>query len=908
LFDFIVTNSTPTKIIVLNLEVGYCTAPSAGTTGFTPFTVLAQGVGEVARPEVSTATTIAANLFTNVGVSDYFTVNAANDSVKVTVYFKLGSSSIPVLPGHSLVEVTLTGVETAPQVAALIKTALDSTLLFTTEVVSNVVTITNVQFGECSNITENVANAGFLVSSVQQGGLQVLLSPLVSPARAVDETARSFVRVINKNPEETIYAYYLSSTFDVPGKMSLEARTLDLANTFYIVGNNDNTGVSFNPDIGPEIFISAIGTGANPVFTTSTPHNLASSEQIVITNTDCTPVLNGLYTVIVTGANTFYIEGTLTTVAGTTGAFIKATNAVYSENESKINRVYFSKFQQPEAVPLVNYFDVGSADKAILRIISLRNSLFVFKEDGLYRISGETAPFQLELFDISFNLLAPDSAAVCNNVIYAWTTQGIQSLTEGGSSIISRNIDNIILKTQSSNFANFKTVTWGVGYESDNAYIVYTVLEELDTVATIAYRYSTLTNSWTTLNLSHNAGVINPADDKIYLAANDVAYIEQERKSFSRLDYADREISSIISPNKVLGDKLILTSITGLEVGDSLVQDQTIEVTQFNILLNKLDYDSGVADGDYFAELELIAGDSPRLKIEELAAKLDNDAGVAYNQFLDHVDSKTGVITGNTAAATTVITSVGHGLLTGRVILIDSSLDSTPSLNGTHAVTVLDADTFSIPLAVTVAGTTGNFQTVNSNFEDLKTNYNFICTTLNTDTGVSFQNYKVLDNNTIQESVITAINTVTRQITLSVTLPYLVGPITFYKAFESIVTYSPVTMGDPLMLKHLREATMMFETRGFSGGVLSFATDLLPELIPVPFSLSGNGIFGHSNFGTGFFGGMGNAAPFRTYIPRQCQRCRYMVIQFSHKVAREDFKITGCTLTGEIGQSTRGYR
>ena len=102
---------------------------------------------------------------------------------------------------------------------------------------------------------------------------------------------------------------------------------------------------------------------------------------------------------------------------------------------------------------------------------------------------------------------------------------------------------------------------------------------------------------------------------------------------------------------------------------------------------------------------------------------------------------------------------------------------------------------------------------------------------------------------------------------------------------------------------------MIFETRTLTSGILSFRTDLLPELISVPFNLDGNGIFGHVNgFGDGFFGGLSNAAPFRTFIPRQCQRCRYMIIRFSHNIAREDYRVNGCTVTGEIGQSTRSYR
>jgi hypothetical protein len=560
-------------------------------------------------------------------------------------------------------------------------------------------------------------------------------------------------------------------------------------------------------------------------------------------------------------------------------------------------------------VPSVNYFDVGAQDKAILRILPLRNSLFVFKEDGLYRISGESAPFQLELFDISFNVLAPDSVVVCNNVIYAWTTQGIQSLTEGGASIISRSIDNIILKTQSSNFVSFKTATWGVGYESDNSYLVYTVSQQEDEVATIAYRFSTLTNTWTTYKLSHVAGIINSANDKLYLAASDVAFIEQERKTFSRLDYTDREIDSYASSNKISKNAIKLPTITGLSVGDVITQDQTITTTNFNILLEKLDLDSAVADSDYLAILKLIQGISPRDQLTGLANKLDLDTGVNYSQFQSTIETKNGTITDASAATSTVITTpTPHGLLNGRVITITAT-NTIPVIDGTYPITLINSTSFSIPAKVLIAGTSANWATVDSNFDDLKVCHNFIISILNTDTGVSFNNYRPITNNTLMESIIVSINGITKKLTLNLDLDYLIGDVKIYKAFESSFAYSPITFGDPLMLKHVREATMMFETRTLTNSTISFRTDLLPEMIDVPFSLDGNGIFGHvDGFGDGFFGGLSSSAPFRTYIPRQCQRCRYIIIRFSHNVAREDYRVNGCTVTGEIGQSSRAYR
>lgn len=894
-------------LTITNTTVGYCTDAAAGTSGFT-VSITNQGQGESVQAETTSINVIAGNLYAGAGASDYFIISSAFDARNYYVWFQRAASVDPVVAGRVGIEISLTGSETAPDVAALIAAALEETEDFRTEVASNVVTVETTLYGDTTASAEFVVNAGFTITQVQEGRLQVLLSDLDSPARAVDETARSLVRVINKNPGDIVYAYYVSSVFDVPGKMVLEARSLQLEDKFYVLANTVGTGASFNPDIGPELEISSITTGTSPVITTTTAHGMLTGDEIMIAGTNSTPLVNGLWVVTVLSATTFSITGITVTIAGTTGAAIRAVNALYSENEERINRVYFSKYQQPEAVPLLNFFDVGAQDKAILRIVPLRDSLFVFKEDGLYRISGETAPFQLELFDSSFILLAPDSAAVANNVIHAWTTQGVQSLSESGSAVTSRNIDNILLRTQSSNFPGFKTATWGVGYESDNSYLVFTVVEETDDQAEIGFRYSTLTDSWTTYDMSKLAGVVNPADDKLYLSASDVAYIEQERKTFSRLDYTDRELSSVISVNKVINGSIILPSVTQFAVGDVVVQDQTLTTTQFNILLRKLDLDPGVVDSNYVSTLALVRGASPRSQMELLATKLDNDTGVNFSAFSSNIDSKSGVITATTAAEPTVITSAAHGLKTGRVIIIDSST-TTPSINGTWAVTVLDANTFSIPVKVTVTGAAGNWQTVDTNFDDIKVCYNFIVTTLNSDTGVAFNNYALINNNTIMESIITAVNRVTNKLTVNLTLDYLVGDISIFKAFESSFAYAPITMGDPLMLKHLREATLMFETRTLTGGVLSFRTDLLPEFQNVPFSLDGNGIFGHvTGLGDGFFGGLSNSAPFRTYVPRQCQRCRYMIIRFAHKTAREDYRVNGATLTGEIGQSTRAFR
>ncbi len=60
------------------------------------------------------------------------------------------------------------------------------------------------------------------------------------------------------------------------------------------------------------------------------------------------------------------------------------------------------------------------------------------------------------------------------------------------------------------------------------------------------------------------------------------------------------------------------------------------------------------------------------------------------------------------AAAAAVFTSVAHGLTTGNIVLI-SGTNCTPVIAGNYSVTVLTADTFSVPVTTTIAGTSGTW-------------------------------------------------------------------------------------------------------------------------------------------------------------------------------------------------------
>lgn len=69
-------------------------------------------------------------------------------------------------------------------------------------------------------------------------------------------------------------------------------------------------------------------------------------------------------------------------------------------------------------------------------------------------------------------------------------------------------------------------------------------------------------------------------------------------------------------------------------------------------------------------------------------------------------DGKAQTITAISDATAAVVTIVGHKYVDGQTVVI-AGTDSTPVIDGTHAITVIDADTFSVPVTTTVVGTTG---------------------------------------------------------------------------------------------------------------------------------------------------------------------------------------------------------
>lgn len=240
-----------------------------------------------------------------------------------------------------------------------------------------------------------------------------------------------------------------------------------------------------------------------------------------------------------------------------------------SSNETKINRIYISKPGLPEAVPALNFKDVGSADAAILRILALRQAIMVLKTDGVFRITGnDITNLTIDPFDSSTLLRGRDTAVVLNNMVICYTDQGVVSIGDNGVTPLSRNIESTLQELSSDLFPDFDKMSFGVPYESDRKYILFTPVSNVDVYPRQAWVYNYFTQSWTRWDLARSAGIVNPRNDKLYLSNPINGFIYEERKTFTRLDYADEQYNVTITV--VSGTSLTLSKM------DNVVEDYTI--------------------------------------------------------------------------------------------------------------------------------------------------------------------------------------------------------------------------------------------------------------------------------------------------------------------------------------------
>lgn len=203
------------------------------------------------------------------------------------------------------------------------------------------------------------------------------------------------------------------------------------------------------------------------------------------------------------------------------------------------NRVYWSKPGQPEAVPLLNYVDVGTQRDPILRMASVRDSLFVFKElDGVFRITGSGGIFSVQVFDPTVTVHAARTVATLNNEVYALSTLGVVAVSDAGARLVSTPIDDVMLPLSvGTTRAQMYSKGHAVANQADGFYILW-VCNSSGTI-TGGYSYAPGTDAWTKTSITAAAAAYYQVAGRLIYGIAGERTVHDERKAVADADYQD---------------------------------------------------------------------------------------------------------------------------------------------------------------------------------------------------------------------------------------------------------------------------------------------------------------------------------------------------------------------------------
>lgn len=360
-------------------------------------------------------------------------------------------------------------------------------------------------------------------------------------AENLANTAKSLVRVVNSVIGSSgITAYYVSGPNDAPGTVVFRG-----ASYFFVHTETTESVRRYAPDLSREGPVEC--TRASDVVTADfgASHNLQVGQQIYVW--DAAGIADGSYAVVsVVSASkiTFSAAGTDIPVESPVTGSARVGTRAEAESEAVSNRLYYSKYGQPEAVPTLNYVDVGDPTDSILRIVPLRDSLFIFMEKGgLYRLTG-SEPFSLELFDSTVRLVGTENLVVVQNYIWPLTRKGVTPISESGvGQPVSTPIKKSLLDLLASAETAVETYGTAAGYESDRKVIFFLPSASSDTKATQAYVYHLDAKAWTRWTGNVYTAIHDETNDLLYISRGTT--LSKERKARAAADHQDESGAAI---------------------------------------------------------------------------------------------------------------------------------------------------------------------------------------------------------------------------------------------------------------------------------------------------------------------------------------------------------------------------
>jgi len=321
--------------------------------------------------------------------------------------------------------------------------------------------------------------------------------------------------------------------------------------------------------------------------------------------------------------------GTAITVTTSKGAAfdpIVPAAGLTSTRDTLPHALMWSKIEQPEAYPLINIARVGREDRRVLALVPLTDALLVFKEDGIWRVTGD-APDNWRIDKMSdVRLLVSRCVCVMDDWAYAWTDHGIVRVSESGVEMQPAVGDpiGVTLRAEQDDFKiNFTT-------SIEQVYMVAHPRRQLvalslapvtvgDSTLATWYVFNASTGTWTTFDMrdeGHRCALYDPLREAMYVGRGGAYYEVRKEITGESVTASVRDDDHAITISAVtvlgsIGTRLTLSAADHWlpKIGDVVVKNGTnynvISISSGEAVVDSLTISTGAATAYEMVRVEM---------------------------------------------------------------------------------------------------------------------------------------------------------------------------------------------------------------------------------------------------------------------------------------------------------------
>lgn len=263
----------------------------------------------------------------------------------------------------------------------------------------------------------------------------------------------------------------------------------------------------------------------------------------------------------------------------------------------------WSKTDEPEHAPLINYAFVGDKNSAILALAATRDALYILKEDGIWRLTGYNGQWRIDPFDLTTRCILPSSVCTLNGKVFALTNRGFVTIGEDGVQVISMPIADQLkgmiytLTRQAGPYRVTRAAATYLGYaatanERDFEYVflVGNMLSSASSGITGALVYNDTTKAWTSWNWTSDSTAFS-------CSPNTLAYAPKESTVL-----IGQYGSTDVTKTKALASPTQATTSTNGDRAYAADGEATVTVTSSNPLATFYTPATQLATGDVIVD------------------------------------------------------------------------------------------------------------------------------------------------------------------------------------------------------------------------------------------------------------------------------------------------------------------